>query len=756
LPLLFAITLFVSSALLFVIQPMFAKMVLPFLGGTPAVWNTCMVFFQAALLAGYAYAHAAPTWLGVRRQTLLHFGLLLLPFVLLPLSIPSDWMPPADANPIPWLLGLLSISVGLPFFVVSTSGPLLQRWFVATGHTAGRDPYFLYSASNLGSMLALLSYPILLEPSFPLATQRWLWTVGYAIFVVLMSVCAVAVWRGARRMRKPSYLPSVNSPAKHAKQRARQQVDSGSRTVQRLRWIALAFVPSSLLLSVTTYLTTDIAAIPLLWVVPLAVYLFSFIIVFAPRPLVPHWAMLRSMPLAVLLITIVMLSQATEPVWILLPLHVLALFIVAMVCHGELARLRPPPERLTEFYLLLSLGGVLGGLFNALLAPLVFHGLVEYPLIIVAACLLRPATVSGEAQDDKTEGFKILLLRGASALTPGLLCALLILVARRAGWDKGLSGGVENQLTLGLTFGLPAVVCYTFLHRPVLFGVSIGGLFLAGAMYQGVYGQTVYQERSFFGIHRVCEDAAGTQYQLVHGNTFHGLQFRDPQRARQPLLYYYRTGPIGQLFATFSGKDAKPEVAVVGLGAGSLAAYGEAGQRFTYYEIDPSVLHIARDAGYFTFLRDSKADVRVILGDARLTLRGAPDHCYGILVIDAFSSDAIPLHLLTREALDLYKEKLAPNGILAFNISNRYLDLEPVLGALAQDAGLLCWAQADRELSDEEKKAGKAPSQWVLMAVHETDVGQLRNGPWQVVKRQKKPAVWTDDFSNIFSVFKWE
>jgi len=792
LPLLFAIAIFVSSALLFLIQPMFAKMVLPFLGGTPAVWNTCMVFFQAALLGGYAYAHAAPAWLGVRRQAALHMGLLLLPFLSLPIAIAHDWTPPTGTNPIPSLLLLLTVSVGLPFFVVSTGGPLLQRWFVATGHAAGRDPYFLYSASNLGSMLALLSYPVLLEPTFPVATQRWWWSLGYGALVIIMFVCALMVWRAPKesaaaphpRPLSPEYLGEGRTIAA-ARQNARPHA------LLRLRWIALAFVPSSLMLSVTTYLTTDIAAIPLLWVIPLALYLLSFILVFARTPLLPHWAMARWLPLAVLLIALVMLCQATEPIWLLLPVHVVASFIIAMVCHGELARLRPDPEYLTEYYLWLSVGGVLGGLFNALIAPLIFSGLVEYPLVLVAACFLRPAEEVEEEEGAKTpksssqprkgkaqtapaqkhvaepsstprSGLGGMVLGFFPALLPALLCVVLMLVFWSQGWNKGLTGGWESRLSVGLTFGLPAILCYTLLHRPLLFATSIGGLFIVGLLNQGVYGQTVYRERSFFGVHRVCVSAEGTQYQLVHGNTFHGLQYRDPERAREPLLYYYRTGPVGQLFSTFSGAAAKSEVAVIGLGAGSLAAYGEPGQHFTYYEIDPSVLRIARDSGYFTFLRDSKAQVSVELGDARLTLKNAPDHHYGILVVDAFSSDAIPLHLLTREALALYKSKLVEKselvegGVLAFNISNRYLDLKPVLGDLAHDAGLQCWSGEDLELDEAEKNQGKAPSQWMVMAAREADLNGLARRPgWKLVAPRRNANVWRDDFSNIFSVFKW-
>jgi hypothetical protein len=757
LPFFFALTLFVSSALLFFIQPLFAKMVLPLLGGTPAVWNTCMVFFQAVLLAGYGYAHLAPAWLGVRRQAILHLGLLLLPFLVLNITVAKGWTPPATANPIPWLLGLLAISVGLPFFAVSTNGPLLQKWFAETGHPSAKDPYFLYGASNLGSMVALLIYPVLLEPTLSLSTHSRLWSAGYGCLVALMFVCTVFVCR--------------SSPARAIRDHGPQTADRRPGTRRRLRWVALAFIPSSLMLSVTTYLTTDIAAIPLLWVIPLAIYLLTFILVFARKPLLSHRLIVRISPLIILLLALVMLAEATEPIALLLLIHLLALFMVAMVCHGELARDRPPPEHLTEFYLWLSVGGVLGGLFNALAAPLLFKSVVEYPLVLVLACLFRPAIPAGEGlpTPDRKSGRERKHVQVTEAPAPSLADSLkldiglpVLLGLVTIALVKGLQviGPELRQVRVGLMFGPPAVVCYTFLHRPIRFGLGIGALLLAGFFHEGIHGRVLHGERSFFGVHRITLEPNGNYRQLVHGNTVHGRQSLDPARRDQPLTYYHRTGPIGQVFTTFSGEAAKPQVAIVGLGAGSLAAYGESRdkftQTFTYYEIDPTVVTIARDSGYFTFIRDSRAQVKMVLGDARLTLQEAPSGQYGLIVLDAFSSDAIPLHLLTREALRIYKSKLAGDGILAFNISNRYLALEPVLGDLAQDAGLACWTRKDLEISELEEKEGKSPSQWVLMAHRKEHLGPLtQDVRWQEVKGRRDRA-WTDDFSNLFSVFKWD
>jgi hypothetical protein len=747
-------------------------MVLPRLGGTPAVWNTCMVFFQAVLLAGYAYAHGISLRLGRRLQLILHLALLLLPFLVLPIVLSETALPPETGNPIPWLLGLLTVTVGLPFFMVSTNGPLLQQWFAGTGHPAAKDPYFLYGASNLGSMLALLAYPVLIEPTLPLAGQTDLWRLGYGLLVLLMAGCAVASWRGKQIEDRGSRIEDrgsrIEDRGSRIEDRGKKEMKGarpkgGSPSIldprssildprssiltQRLRWVALAFVPSSLMLSVTTYLTTDIAAVPLLWVIPLALYLLTFILVFARKPLLPHAALVRIQPLAILLLTLVMLSEATAleglPVWPLLALHLTGFFIVAMVCHGELVRSRPPAERLTEFYLWLAVGGVLGGLFNSLLAPLVFPTVTEYPLVLVLACLLRPAI--GPLDDNRVARRLDLVL----PVGLGLLTLALVLLGQAYGITS-------QQVRIGLMFGLPAVLCYTFMQRPIRFGLGIAALFLASICYHGVHGTLVYRQRSFFGVHRVTEQDNARL--LVHGNTIHGRQSLDPARRREPLAYFHRTGPIGQVFATFSGSDAKRHVAIVGLGAGSLAAYAESGlafkQEFTYYEIDPAVIGIAQN--YFTFLSDSAAEIKIVPGDARLTLAHAPAYHYGLLIMDAFSSDAIPLHLLTKQALAMYLEKLADDGVLAFHISNRYLDLEPVLGDLAKDAKLVCLARHDLEISDEEKAEGKAPSIWLVMARHREDLhGLARAGGWRTVQG-RGGRVWTDDYSNLISVFQWK
>jgi hypothetical protein len=766
-PILFSITLFVSSFLLFLVQPMFARMVLPLLGGTPAVWNTCMVFFQAALLAGYAYSHALQNWLGTRSGLIVHLLFLLLPFLILPIAIPLNWMPPHNSNPVFWLLALLAVVVGLPFFVISTTAPLVQRWFAATKHRAAGDPYFLYGASNLGSMAALLAYPLILEPFSSLHSHSQLWTIGYGVFVILMAGCATCVWGDL-----PSALRLVNDDLRSSKSAYQAVMRDHQPTVRALsltrcfRWVLLAFVPSSLMLSVTGYLTTDIAAIPLLWIVPLSIYLFSFILVFARRPIVPAWLASAAMPRFVLIMIFVLISEATQPIGLLLFLHLLTFFVVAVACHGELAHDRPGPQNLTAFYLLLSLGGVMGGLFNALLAPLIFPGLVEYPLVLILAGLLR-IPVSGSFNITRGGEWRRRLswstmrarvLEAAPALLLALLTAVFVLVLQARGLKPGM-------LSIGLMFGPAVLVCYLWIHRPLRFAAGIAAIMAASLCYDGVRGSVLFRERSFFGIHRVTLSPDRKTRELFHGYTVHGRQ--DPLHPKEPLSYYFRGGPIGQLFSAFSGSAAKPEVAIVGLGTGALAAYGQSGQHFTFYEIDPSVVRIAKDRKLFTYLADSSAAIDIVTGDARLTLKDAPDGHYGILVIDAFSSDSIPVHLLTKEALRLYLSKLASDGILAFHVSNRYLHLEPVLAALARDAGLFCLDQEIKELPAEDLQDGKDASEWVILARHLSDFGPLvkdieGSGPegsnprWHKAKASPDVPVWTDDFSNLFRVFRWD
>jgi hypothetical protein len=726
---IYTLTLFTGSSLLFLVQPMFGKMVLPLLGGTPHVWITSMLFFQAALLVGYAYAHWAVSRLGIRRQALVHVVLVLLPLLLLPIAVPSGWTPPPEGNPVLWLLLLLSVSLGLPFFVVSTSAPLLQRWFASTRHPAARDPYFLYGAGNLGSMLALLAYPMVMEPMLPLAEQTRVWAFGYGLLAAGTIVCAI-ILRSSPRLEPVQ--PADNED---------QQPDArwGRVTaVRRLRWVALAFVPSSFMLAVTSHLTTDIAAIPLLWIVPLALYLLTFILVFSPEPIPARWPALV-LPGVVIPLVLVMLSGAKRPQAVLVALPLIVFFVSALVCHAQVAADRPSPSHLTEFYLWIAVGGVLGGVFNAVLAPVIFDGLLEYPLAIVMACLLAPS-LAAQRTRVQIDRFALLVLPSGV-----ILLTVAFTVAAQRLWP-------ESGRIIGL--GAALTVCTLFVHRPLRFGLAIGAVMIGASITVPDQSSELYGGRTFFGVQRVLEDEAGNFHRLMHGTTLHGIQSTDPNLKNEPLSYYHRESPIGQVLTEVPAAKA-PQLGVIGLGTGTLACYAQQGQRLLFYEIDPAIEKIALDPRLFTFLSDCPGEHRVVLGDARLSLHRAQDASLGVLVVDAFNSDAIPVHLLTREAIQLYFQKLTPGGLVALHISNRYVDLEPVLADIAVELGLTSRIRKDGQTLEQARK-GKSASVWVVLTRRPADLGDLgQDSRWATLTGRVGSRVWTDDFSDVFSVFRW-
>ncbi|HKY21880.1 MAG TPA: fused MFS/spermidine synthase [Vicinamibacterales bacterium] len=731
---LFAVTLFLSSSLLFIVQPMIAKMVLPLLGGTPAVWNTCMVFFQTTLLVGYLYAHASTRWLRFKYQAALHIVLLAASFLALPIVVVSQHSePPTSGTPVAWLLRVLLVTVGIPFFLVSSSGPLLQRWFSRTDHPLARDPYFLSVAGNLGSIVALLAYPVLLEPSLRLNEQSSMWTVGYVALMLLTTFCFFFVYRQSKVHH--SVHTTETAEAVDA------NVESPSWKL-RLHWIALAFVPSSLLLGVTTFLTTDVAAVPLFWIVPLVIYLMTFVLVFARRTLLSHAAMIRALPFWVLPLAWLIAFSTKLPVVIQAPIHVLAFFFAAMVCHGELARRRPDGRYLTEFYLSMSVGGVLGGLFNALVAPVAFSTVLEYPLALVFACALR-SRQSTQSDTPRARQLDFAL----PVVVGGFAIAMMFLFN---------ASGSKGPATLLLAFIVPTVACYSFSRRPVRFALTLGALMLAGGTYSAAEAESTYRGRSFFGVHRVFDLPERNLRYLVHGGIIHGAQHLDAGHRREPSTYFHRTGPIGQVFAAFHGKPDRNRVAVIGLGIGTLAAYSEPGQQWTFFEIDPAIVDLARDPRRFTFLSDSPAQTRVVLGDARIALTKEPPRAFDLLIVDAFSSDAIPVHLLTREALQLYLEKLDTGGVLAFHISNSYLSLTPLIADLARDAGLVCLAQTDAQIDATAAALAKSASQWAVLARSPETLGPLAHDKrWRIAQGRANAVTWTDDFSNPLSLISW-
>ena len=733
---LFSLTLFVSAALLFWLEPMFGKFLLPTLGSTPQVWIASMLFFQAVLLAGYAYGHVLSARMSIRRQALVHVGLVAVALVVLPVGVPDDVRPPETGNPVWWQLGLMAVTIGLPFFAMASSAPLVQRWLAASGHRRAADPYFLYRASNAGSIAGLVAYPLLIEPLLGLHDQgRW-WTAGYVVLVVLMVGCAVMVLRSGPAPDDPG-LPVEAPPA-------------GARPIdweRRAKWVALAFVPSSLMLGATTYITRDIAPVPLLWVLPLVAYLGSFIVAFAPRP--DPSPLVRAarvaMPVLAVILVHVVVTGAQRPLILLTTLHVVVLFAVALVCHGALAADRPHASRLTEFYLWLAAGGALGGVFNALLAPVIFTTLVEYPLAIVLACALYPGPVRERPTVLEFFTRSKTPTRILDYVAP-VLVGIGVAIALTAVQTDDSDGSTAAR---SIVFGLALGIVFNFARRPLRFGAAIAAIFLASTVPDGAGVKVIDRERSFFGIYKVEEE--GPYHTIFDGTTIHGVQ-RMGDRVPEPLSYYNPAGPVGKLFRAMGTGPGRPaaRTGIVGLGAGGLACYAQPGERWTFFEIDPDVARIARDPKLFTYLRDCPGSFDVKLGDGRKSIERTRRGEFGLITIDAFNSDSVPVHLLTREALSLYLDRLRPKGLLLFNISNRFVNFEPVLANLARDLRLTC-AINQLRVNEAQSERHWDSSTWAVMTRDRGIVDRLN---WRACKRDPGAQVWTDDFSNVLGVLQ--
>lgn len=726
----FAGALLTSASLLFSVQPLFAKMVLPHLGGSPSVWAVAMCFFQAALLAGYCYAHAlnrfAPSWLA----PIIHLLVCAAAALMLPFALP-EWASEAPSgNTYLWLVSVLAVGVGLPFFATSANAPLLQAWFSRSGHPHASDPYFLYGASNLGSLVSLLSYPFLIEPMFGLETQRTIWATGFGVLMVMLGACAVLMLSNRSRAAVAA------APAK---------TDIKAITLRdRLVWIGLAFIPSALLVAFTTHITTDIASAPFLWVIPLATFLGTFVVVFRDTSMIPHTGVLRIHPLLVAsAIVFVVLPDAGGT--ILQAVLGFATFVVTtLVSHRALYEARPRAEKLTEFYLYMSLGGVLGGMFAALVAPQLFSSVVEYPLLIIVGLFARPGVVRALS----TEAGAV-MTRERWVMVAGLLAVVGILQA-----TGSIANGTSTMLVLVVSLAL-AVVITAFADRAVVLALAgiaaiVVTLFAALSTVEG------YSERSFFGVSRVMDSPDGRYRMLIHGSTIHGGQrLRDDKGAElptpHPIMYYHADGPMARGFAL--ARAARPGKAlttgVVGLGAGSLACAVKAGDTLTYFEIDPVVVSIARDPKHFTFLSQCAPDAGTVLGDARLTLAKQPAGTFDYLVVDAFSSDAVPVHLLTREALTLYLSRIKGDGLIAFHISNRHMELESVVAATVAKIPGVHMAVVLRQVA--KRNFDNHPSHVVFLSRNKATIERAMSLPGGRAADARSTAAWSDNYADVLS-----
>jgi hypothetical protein len=723
---LFVVTSFLTAALLFLVQPMVGRMVLPAFGGSPQVWTTSMLFFQVALLVGYGYTHLTTTRLHRRVQPWVHLGVAALPVLLLPIALTVVPSGGGGIRPSIELLSGLTLGVAAPFVLVATSGPLIQRWFSWTSHPQSHDPYFLYSAGNVGSAAGLLGYPFILEPAMSIESQSRLWALGYVTAVVLLAACAIVV-RQVRRPDAPDpHGRSGTGPWGDASGKAPLYDPVTTKSVERrrtARWILLSFIPSSLMLAVTSLISTDIAAAPLLWIVPLGTYLLTFTVAFSGwGPTALRWGTAIT---PVVVLAAVSIRSAGSPILIALAVQVLLVLVGGIVAHGLLAADRPPAHQLTRFYLLVAVGGALGGVFNSLIAPLVFPTVFEYGITVA---LLAGLVVRWREP-----------ITGAANWHPAFrLSAMLLLVVVPLIWYVLFATSLFAIATPGriLIAVLVAIPLLTALRTSAALGMGIVLIALAPQVLPLVHSDVV--ERTFFGIHRVVSD--GDSRWLVHGTTVHGTQDTSSYEARRTAVsYYHPDQPFGDIMRLV---DGEPSVGVLGLGAGGIAAYGEAGQTLTFHEIDPAVVEIART--WFTFLKDTPAEVDVVVGDGRLTI-GESDVPYGLLVMDAFTSDAVPVHLLTVEAFESYLDRLDADGLIAVNISNRYLDLRPVLAAIVAELDLDgVYAYGDGAPD------GATPSQWVAIARSAATLDQLRSQGWNELPAEQ--VLWTDQRSSLFSV----
>jgi hypothetical protein len=720
--------IFVSALLLFSVQPLFTKMVLPRLGGSPAVWSVAMVFFQSLLLGGYAYAHYLMQIHNRMIPVAVHLVLLVIALLTLPLSIAGGWGEPPTSGYAFWLLGLFAVSIGLPFFALAANNPLLQAWFVRTGHPNGPDPYFLYASSNIGSFLALLSYPVLLEPMFTLRTQNLIWTSGYGVLIVLIGACGVLLLR---------------SPANAAVDMPADEIDAPAPPwTLRARWIFLAAVPSGLLIAVTAHISTDVAAAPLLWVLPLSLYLLTWVLVFQSRPQLPHKWMLMAQPLAIAGVIVLLAFGGEQNLLLTLGGHQVCFFVIAMACHGELARTRPAAKYLTGFYVALSFGGMVGGLFAGLIAPYTFSWIAEYPILLALAVLCRPPGGNERFSRWSSWYWPFLAVLAVALIAPswseGKITTWL---GEHRVWVIGAIGALSALLALGLNA-----------NRWKIFATVVVALVLIRA-YPSDDGR-VETVRSFFGVHKIVVTPHGQYHVLMHGTTIHGAEkFQNddgtPTSGRpEPITYYHRDGGIGQAIAAVRERKGAPlRVAVIGLGAGTLTCASEPGESWKFFEIDQSMVDTARDPKYFTYIQNCEPDLKPVIGDARLTFAKEPDGIYDLIIVDAYSSDAIPIHLATQEAMEIYKSKLAPQGAVMMHVSNRHLELSSVVVGIAEANDLKSWVYSDESGRDNEYIFSTSV---VVSAREEADVGKLASSEqWALEEADEKQRVWTDDYSNV-------
>jgi hypothetical protein len=739
----FTLTTFLSALLLFAIQPMFAKMVLPVLGGSPSVWSVSVFFFQGALLAGYIYAHLLTTKAPPHLTGIIHLGVCVLAVICLPIGLSTRWGEPPEGEPYLWQLAVFTASIGLPFMAVSANAPLLQAWFARSGHPNARDPYFLYAASNLGSLIALLGYPFILEPAFGLSQLSYLWAYAYGLLVIALAG-SFYLMRGAQVGGVPE-APALPAGADVAVPPPTLQ--------QRLGWVGLAFVPSALVTALTVHITTDVASAPLLWVIPLALYLLTFVLVFRDNPLISRDALLF-LHLVALIVVLITLSQTRHDNWFVTSSTGVAVFFTtAMLAHRTLYEARPAPRYLTEFYLWMSFGGALGGMFTALVAPKLFSQIFEYPLLLALSMACRPGALELPGDQEKRKDEMLILWLIAMVGVLAIMWLPSIALSYRIGAN-------EWGTTVLVVLFLSAILIFNVKDPPRQLMASL--LIAVALIWLPSGANRGESQRSFFGVYRVHPSPDGQYKILIHGTTLHGAQriFGDdgnPVDDTTPTTYYYPGSPMGQAVAkrrqVLAARGEKGRYGIVGLGTGSSSCHKREGETWRFFEIDPTVIKIAKNPKNFTFISKCQPDIDIVIGDARQTMAKEQDESFDLFIIDAFTSDAIPVHMLTAEAVKTYLAKLKPDGVVVLHTSNRYLDLDSVLGAIHRQelpAGTAGVVASDHNA---DGSYGQSTSTVVIFTKSEEalapyrtieGVGELDDGGLRA---------WTDDYSDILGSF---
>lgn len=725
-----------NAFLLFSVQPMLSKTLLPLLGGSAAVWSACVLFFQAVLLVGYLYAHFVVKARSTRRQIACHFTVLSVGTAVLFLTAGRLGSEPTPGAEVLWLVTQLAVTIGPAVLALSAGAPLLQFWLRGFG---GSDTYWAYAASNTGSLLGLLTYPFLFEPRLTLEAQRSLWIVGFLALaggyagLWMLYGRATHSERGTLRHTESADAMSDSTSLRGLASKGAERISAKAR----FHWIVLSFAPAALLLALTHYLTVDIAPVPLLWVVPLALYLLTFVFAFAPQLAKLSEQFCSVQPYLLIVLAVLLCTGIRARSVLMLPLHLAAFATISLSCHLRLVERRPSPSAASEFYVFIALGGLAAGIFNVIVSPLVFNAFLEYPLLLLVGSAL--ALRSSYAKQQPSH---------AADLVIPALAAALALVAFRTNYLAFLPPSISGYVAAGTT----ALVCATSVNRKLRYTLTIGGVLAVAALIDPRSGgKVLLAERSWYGAYKVTEYP---RYRvLTHGTTSHGAQIRDVKHRRTPITYYHTESPVADAFSRLVSLPRPMRIVVMGLGTGTMACLARPQDEWTFLELDPAIVRIARDTTLFTFLADCAPQAQVLVGDARINFVRSTPTSVDVLVIDAFSSDAIPVHLITREAIRTYIERLDRAGLILVHISNRHLDLVPVLGAAAERAKLHGAVSVGRRIRNAELAY---PSEWVALSPSMATISLLsQGGGWRELPKSSSRVEWMDGFSNVLSAVRW-